>query len=82
MINIEGFKNEQSLRTTIKRNLEKEYHHDTRSSVDFINKLLNDAYASGKAYDVSDMRNAVYSFAAQSTNQADYCLRLGKQNEI
>ena len=43
MINIEGFKNEQSLRTTIKRNLEKEYHHDTRSSVDFINKLLNDA---------------------------------------
>lgn len=29
-----------------------------------------------KAYDVSDMRNAVYSFAAQSTNQADYCLRL------
>lgn len=76
VINIEGFKNEQSLRTTIKRNLEKEYHHDTRSSVDFINKLLNDAYASGKAYDVSDMRNAVYSFAAQSTNQADYCLRL------
>ena len=76
VINIEGFKNEQSLRTTIKRNLEKEYHHDTRSSVDFINKLLNDAYDSGKAYDVSDMRNAVYSFAAQSTNQADYCLRL------
>lgn len=76
VINIEGFKNEQSLRTTIKRNLEKEYHHDTRSSVDFINKLLNDAYASDKAYDVSDMRNAVYSFAAQSTNQADYCLRL------
>lgn len=34
------------------------------------------SYASGKAYDVSDMRNAVYSFAAQSTNQADYCLRL------
>lgn len=33
-------------------------------------------YASDKAYDVSDMRNAVYSFAAQSTNQADYCLRL------
>lgn len=76
MINIEGFKNEQSLRTTIKRNLEKEYHHDTRSSIDFINKLLSDAYASDKAYDVSDMRNAVYSFAAQSTNQADYCLRL------
>ena len=76
VINIEGFKNEQSLRTTIKRNLEKEYHHDTRSSVDFINKLLNDAYDSGKAYDVSDMRNSVYSFAAQSTNQADYCLRL------
>ena len=28
------------------------------------------------SYDVSDMRNAVYAFAARSTHQADYCIKL------
>lgn len=76
VINITGFKNEQAIRTMIKKNLAKEFHGNTRSSIDFINAVLNEAYDSGMAYDVSDMKNAVYAFAAQSTNQSDYCIKL------
>lgn len=68
--------NEKALRTLIKRNLNKEYHADTRSSIDFINKALNDIYESGEPYDVSDLKNEVLAFAMQSTNQSDYCLKL------
>lgn len=75
VINIEGFKNEQHLRTMIKKNLNKEIHPSTRCSIDFIYKLLDDAYDSGQHYDVSDMKNAVYAFATQSTNQAPYCIK-------
>ena len=70
VIDFEGYKSEKALRTIIKRNLNKEIHSSTRCSMDFINKNLNDAYNSGLKYDVSDMKNAIFSFAAQSTNQA------------
>ena len=76
MINFEGIKNERGLRTIIKRNLNKEYHASTKPSVDFIYKALEDAYNSVMSYDVTDMRNAVLAFAANSTNQADYCIKL------
>ena len=79
VINFEGFKNEKALRTMIKRNLNKEIHSSTKCSIDFINKNLNDAYDSGMKYDVSDMKNAVIAFAANSTNQADYCMKLVSQ---
>ena len=76
MVNWEGIKNEKILRTMIKRNLNKEYHGATKPSVDYIYKLLEDAYTSGMNYDVTDMRNAVLAFAAGSTNQAEYCIKL------
>ena len=76
MINFEGVKNEKALRTLIKRNLNKEYHAATKPSVDFIYKVLEDAYDSGIGYDVTDMRNSVFAFAASSSNQADYCIKL------
>ena len=69
-------KSEKGLRTQIKRNLNKEYHPATKPSIDFIYKILEDAYASGLNYDVTDMRNAVLAFAASSTHQADYCIKL------
>ena len=75
MVNFEGIKNEKSLRTLIKRNLNKEYHSATKPSIDFIYKVLEDAYNDGVCYDVSDMQNAVLAFAASSTNQADYCIK-------
>lgn len=76
VIDFEGVKSEKGLRTQIKRNLNKEYHPATKPSIDFIYKILEDAYASDLHYDVTDMRNAVLAFAASSTHQADYCIKL------
>lgn len=76
MVNFDSIKNERGLRTLIKKNLNKEYHPATKPSVDFINKILEDAYNSGMTYDVSDMQAAVYAFAAGSTHQARYCIKL------
>ena len=79
MVNFEGVKNEKHLRTMIKKNLNKECHSSTRCSIDFINKLLDDAYNTGLKYDVSDLKNAVFAFAANSTNQSNYCIKLVNQ---
>lgn len=76
MISEYALKNENAIRTIIKRNLNKEYHANTKPSIDFIFKTLNDAYESGIKYDVSDLMQAVYVFAANSTNNAKYCLEL------
>lgn len=76
MVNFDTVLNEKAIRTTIKRNLNKEYHSSTRCSIDFIDKVLNDAYEKGMKYDVSDLKNAVFAFAAGSTNQAPYCIKL------
>lgn len=78
VINFEGIKNEKMLRTLLKRHLNKEYG-STRCSIDFIYKNLEDAYNSGTKYDVSDMKNAIFAFAANSSNQADYCLKMVNQ---
>ena len=76
MVSKEVIKSEKGLRSLIKRNLNKEIHPGTKPSIDFIHKILEDAYESGMKYDVSDMQNAVFAFAANSTNQADYCIKL------
>lgn len=76
MVNFEAIKSEKGLRTLIKRNLNKEIHPATKPSIDFIYKILDDAYSSDLNYDVTDMRNAVLAFAAGSTHQADYCIKL------
>ena len=76
MINTEVVQTEKGLRTTIKKCLNKEVHSGTKCNIDFIYKILEDAYSSGLKYDVSDMYNDVLAFGANSTNQADYCIKL------
>ena len=76
LVNWEGIKNEKMLRTMIKRNLNKEYHGATKPSVDYIHNLLQEAYDKGIGYDVSDMKNDIFAFAAGSTNNADFCIKL------
>lgn len=76
LINADTVKSEKGLRTLIRRNLVKDIHPGTKPSIDFIHKILEDAYNSGMVYDVTDMRNQVLAFAANSTNQADYCIKL------
>ena len=76
MVNSESIKSERGLRALIKRNLNKEIHPGTKPSIDFIYKILEDAYSQGLKYDVTDMRNAVLAFAANSTHQSEYCIKL------
>lgn len=76
VINADSVKSERSLRDLIARNLRKEFHPGTKSSIDFIKKILEDAYSSDLVYDVTDMRPAILAFANNSTNNAMYCIKL------
>lgn len=76
MMDHQVVKTEKALRDLIQRNLNKEIHPATKPSIDFIKKILDDAYSSGLVYDVSDMRGRVLSFAMNSTNQADACVSI------
>lgn len=76
MVNENVVQTEKGLRTTIKKCLNKEVHAGTKCNVDFIYKILEDAYNSDLNYDVSNMYNDVLAFAANSTHQADYCIKL------
>lgn len=67
---------EHGLRKLIERNLNKEIHSSTKSSIDFIYKILEDAYASSLVYDVRDMQHKVIQLAMQSTNHKDYCTKV------
>ena len=75
VINGEVVKSEKGLRNLINRNLNKEIHPNTAPSVDFIFKILEDAYDSGLEYDVTDMRPAVLAFANNSSHQANKCVK-------
>lgn len=79
VINAEKIKSEKALRDLIERNLRKEIHGATKPSIDFIKKILDDAYESDLPYDVSDMYNRVVGFALRSTNQSEAALNLVNQ---
>lgn len=67
---------EKSLRYQIERNLRKEIHPGTKPSIDFIHKILEDAYSQGLSYDVTDMRGTIVAFANNSTNQPMQALKV------
>ena len=75
MVNYEAVKSEKALRGRIEKCLRKEHHGATKPEVDFIFKILEDAYNSDLVYDVSDMRPKILAFANNSTNQAETCLK-------
>ena len=76
MVNFEGIKSEKALRSLIIKNLNKEIAPNTKPSIELIFKDLDNAYASGLNYDVTDMRPAIQAFALNSTNNSSYCLKL------
>lgn len=82
VVNFDGIKNEQYLRSVLKKHLNKEIMVNTAPSVQMIKKLLDEAYASGIGYDVSDMKNAIFALAASSSNQADECIKLVAKMEF
>lgn len=76
MVDFENVKDERHLRSLIFKNLRKEIHPGTKPSVDFIYKILEDAYKSGMIYDVSDLKDDILAFANNSTNHGQYCVNL------
>lgn len=74
MINKTELMDEQHLRNIIKNCLLKKYQPGTKPSIDFICKVLDEAYDQGLAYDVTDMRNDILSFAMHSSHWSDYCM--------
>lgn len=68
-------KSEKQLRNMIIKNLQKEYHGATKPSVDYIHDLLEQAYSSGLHYDVTDLRQKIFNFAMNSTNQSEQCMK-------
>lgn len=68
-------KDEMHLRALINKALRKEIHPvGTKPNVDYILKVLDEFYQSGRQYDVSDMQNKVLQLAMSSTNQAPAAL--------
>lgn len=74
VIESDTIQSERGLRGLIARNLFKEIHPGTKPSIDFIVKILDDAYNSGLVYDVTDLRQRILAFAANSTHHAEYCV--------
>lgn len=79
MLQSKTINSERGLRELIERNLRKEIHPGTKPSMDFIKKILDDAYESDMPYDVTDLRPKVMAFANNSTNQAANCLKVMQQ---
>ena len=76
VLDSKSVKSERSLRHLIVRNLRKEIHPATRPSVDFIKKILDDAYESGLSYNVEDMRHDILALAIGSTNHSNDCVKI------
>lgn len=82
MLDTKSVKTEKGLRDLIDRNLRKEIHPGTKSSIDFIHHILEEAYDDGLSYDLSDLRPVLMTFAAKSTNQAVACIKTVKKMKL
>lgn len=76
VLHVDSIQSEKGLRDLIGRNLRKEIHPGTKPSIDFIHKILEDAYLSGMKYDITDLRNKILAFANNSSNQPLQCLKV------
>lgn len=74
--------NSKHLRSLIQKALNRQLKdgdpeaNHTKTNVEFIDHLLAEAQEQGIDYDVNDMFSSVLSFAAQSTNNSSYCMKL------
>lgn len=79
MTDAKTMQSERSVRNLIARCFMKEFGAGTKPNVDFIKKILDDAYESGMEYDVTDLRGKIMQFATMSTNQKFECLKIVQQ---
>ena len=66
--------NERTMRASIEKALRKEVHSATKPNIDFIEKILTEAYNSGVEYDLSSLESDVIMFAASSSNHSKECM--------
>lgn len=76
MLSSNTIQSEKGLRDLIARNMRKEIHPGTKPSIDFIHKILEEAYLSGMSYDLTDLRPKIVAFANNSSNQPLLCLKV------
>lgn len=79
MLDKKVMSSEKTVRDMIAKNLVKGYVPGTKASMDFIKKILDDAYASGMSYDVTDMKGPIMAFAAGASNQKLQALKIVTQ---
>lgn len=79
MLNFQSVKDEQHLRNLINKALNKEIHPYTKPNIDFIKKILDEAYNSGQKYDVTELRPKILAFANNSSNNSKYCIKVVNQ---
>lgn len=73
---------EKGLRALILQGLRKEVHPYTKSSMDFIKMVTDEAYSKGLVYDVEDMYDDILVFAMGSSNQKDKCMEILQQLKL
>lgn len=79
MVSPKEIKNAERLKELIIRQINKETHGHTAPSVSFIKKILDDYYESGKTYDMTPLRPAIYAMALNSTHQSNECIKMVNQ---
>lgn len=87
MINWDGVKDDRHLRNMILQALKKEirpYGEEpkTVTCVKYISEVLQDAQKQGISYDLHDLEEAIYAFAAHSHNNKDECVRMFYNMEL
>lgn len=74
-VDVNRIKDVNHLKALIRKALRKEVEpFATKPCVEFIGKVLQDAYDSGMVYDLTEMKGQVMAFAAASTHNAIYCM--------
>ena len=75
MIGESTIKDQNHLRASIIKALKREIGSGhTKPTIDYIAKILSEAYESGMKYDMTEFRQAIVNFAHESSNQKEYCL--------
>lgn len=75
MIGESTIKDQNHLRASIIKALKREIGSGhTKPTIDYISKILAEAYESGMTYDMTEFRQAIVNFAHESSNQKEYCL--------
>ena len=69
-------KDEQHLRNLIRKAVRKDIGPGTKTNVDFIKKVTDEAYDTGMSYDITDLKPAIIAFANGSSNQSQIALQV------